>query len=68
MNSIGAAWKPDASGQSPKQVPYIPHLQLNDGNEIPMVRRPRTGLTRHPSPLGPGSWGVYASEHLDVYV
>ncbi|KAM0325412.1 hypothetical protein ACHAQA_007398 [Verticillium albo-atrum] len=37
MNSIGSVWKPDATGQSPKQVPYIPHLKLNDGNEIPML-------------------------------
>lgn len=37
MNSIGSVWKPDASGTSPKQVPYIPSLTLNDGNDIPMV-------------------------------
>ena len=37
MNSITSAFKPDASGEAPKQVPYIPALQLNDGNEIPMV-------------------------------
>ncbi|KAF3350407.1 hypothetical protein VD0004_g5884 [Verticillium dahliae] len=37
MNSIGSVWKPDATGQTPKQVPYIPHLKLNDGNEIPML-------------------------------
>lgn len=37
MHSIASAFKPDASGYSPKQVPYLPLLKLNDGNEIPMV-------------------------------
>lgn len=37
MNSIGSTFEPDASGASPKQLPYIPSLKLNDGNEIPMV-------------------------------
>lgn len=39
MHSIASAFKPDASGYSPKQVPYLPSLKLNDGNEIPMVSR-----------------------------
>ncbi|KAH6695824.1 aldo-keto reductase family 1 member C4 [Plectosphaerella plurivora] len=37
MNSITAEWTPDASGSAPKQVPYIPSLKLNDGNEIPFL-------------------------------
>ncbi|KAJ0370841.1 hypothetical protein COL154_001220 [Colletotrichum chrysophilum] len=37
MNSILSTFKPDASGTPPKQVPYIPWLKLNDGNEIPML-------------------------------
>jgi diketogulonate reductase-like aldo/keto reductase len=37
MHSIASAFKPDASGYSPKQVPYLPTLKLNDGNEIPML-------------------------------
>ncbi|ROT43532.1 aldo-keto reductase family 1 member C4 [Sodiomyces alkalinus F11] len=37
MNSIGATAQPDASGAPPKQMPYIPNLKLNDGNEIPMI-------------------------------
>jgi len=38
MNSIGAAYKPDASGAAaPKQLPYLPNLKLNDGKEIPLV-------------------------------
>ncbi|KAH8178058.1 aldo/keto reductase family protein [Sarocladium implicatum] len=37
MHSIASAFKPDASGYSPKQVPYLPNLTLNDGNEIPML-------------------------------
>ncbi|PHH89703.1 hypothetical protein CDD83_5454 [Cordyceps sp. RAO-2017] len=37
MNSIGAAYKPGASGESPKQGPFLPTLKLNDGNEIPML-------------------------------
>lgn len=45
MNSITAEWQPDASGTSPKQVPYIPTLKLNDGHEIPFVRlHSRPGL------------------------
>ncbi|KAH6645960.1 aldo/keto reductase [Truncatella angustata] len=36
MNSATSAFKPDASGVSPKQAGYIPHLKLNDGNDIPM--------------------------------
>ena len=39
MNSISAAFKPDASGTAPKQSEYIPFLKLNDGNEIPMVSK-----------------------------
>ncbi|KAI9158492.1 NAD/NADP-dependent indole-3-acetaldehyde reductase [Paramyrothecium foliicola] len=37
MNSIGSAYEPDASGTPPKQLPYIPSIKLNDGNEIPML-------------------------------
>lgn len=37
MNSAGASFKPDATGADPKQLEYIPHLKLNDGEEIPMV-------------------------------
>ncbi|KAL2759678.1 hypothetical protein ACRALDRAFT_1060317 [Sodiomyces alcalophilus JCM 7366] len=37
MNSMGATYQPDASGTPPKQLPYIPNLKLNDGNEIPMI-------------------------------
>ena len=39
MNSISAAFKPDASDTAPKQSGYIPFLKLNDGNEIPMVSK-----------------------------
>ena len=39
MNSISAAFKPDASGTAPRQSEYIPFLKLNDGNEIPMVSK-----------------------------
>ncbi|KAJ6783722.1 hypothetical protein PWT90_05472 [Aphanocladium album] len=37
MNSIGATFEPDASGQSPKQFTTLPPLKLNDGNSIPMI-------------------------------
>lgn len=37
MNSIGASFKPDATGADPKQSDYLPNLTLNDGNEIPFV-------------------------------
>ncbi|KAK7752267.1 hypothetical protein SLS62_005802 [Diatrype stigma] len=38
MHSIAASFKPNASGETPKQHPeYIPSLKLNDGNEIPML-------------------------------
>lgn len=38
MHSIAASFKPNASGEAPKQHPeYIPSLKLNDGNEIPLV-------------------------------
>ncbi|EMR72653.1 putative aldehyde reductase 1 protein [Eutypa lata UCREL1] len=38
MHSITASFKPNASGEAPKQHPeYIPSLKLNDGNEIPML-------------------------------
>ena len=37
MNSIGSSFEPDASGTAPKQLPYLPNLKLNDGNEIPFV-------------------------------
>ncbi|KAJ2902357.1 hypothetical protein MKZ38_000674 [Zalerion maritima] len=38
MHSIKAAFKPNAqSGETPKQMDYIPNLKLNDGNEIPMI-------------------------------
>lgn len=37
MNSIGSTFEPDASGTPPKQMPYIPNLKLNDGNQIPML-------------------------------
>lgn len=37
MNSAEASFKPDAAGADPKQLGYIPHLKLNDGEEIPMV-------------------------------
>ncbi|KAJ8119304.1 hypothetical protein O1611_g10636 [Lasiodiplodia mahajangana] len=36
MHSIAASFKPDSSGESPKQLGYIPNLKLNDGYEIPM--------------------------------
>jgi hypothetical protein len=38
MNSIGSADKPDAAGNEPKQLDFLPNLKLNDGHEIPMVR------------------------------
>ncbi|KAF6820009.1 NADPH-dependent alpha-keto amide [Colletotrichum sojae] len=44
MNSILSTFKPDASGTPPKQVPYIPWLKLNDGNEIPMTVPSTTGV------------------------
>ncbi|CAN8103865.1 unnamed protein product [Discula destructiva] len=34
MNSVDASYKPDASGAGPKQLGYLPNLELNDGNEI----------------------------------
>ncbi|KAK3683728.1 NADP-dependent oxidoreductase domain-containing protein [Podospora appendiculata] len=37
MHSITSAFKPDASGNPPKQQEYIPNLKLSDGNEIPML-------------------------------
>lgn len=37
MNSIESSFKPDATGQAPKQMEYIPYLKLNDGHEIPML-------------------------------
>lgn len=37
MNSIGAAFQPDASGTAPKQIAYLPSLELNDGNHIPLL-------------------------------
>ncbi|KAK8086506.1 NADPH-dependent conjugated polyketone reductase C1 [Apiospora phragmitis] len=37
MNAITSAFKPDASGTGPKQMDYIPHLKLNDGNDIPLL-------------------------------
>lgn len=37
MNSSVASYKPDATGQAPKQLQYIPNLKLNDGHEIPMA-------------------------------
>ncbi|TPX13194.1 uncharacterized protein E0L32_006394 [Thyridium curvatum] len=37
MNSMSSAFKPDASGISPKQMDYIPYLTLSDGREIPMI-------------------------------
>ncbi|KAI1341903.1 aldehyde reductase 1 [Xylariaceae sp. FL0016] len=37
MHSMASAFKPDASGVTPKQMDYIPHLKMNDGNEIPML-------------------------------
>ncbi|KAL2136716.1 hypothetical protein VTI74DRAFT_2127 [Chaetomium olivicolor] len=37
MNSETSGYKPDASGTAPKQLEYIPHLKLSDGNEIPML-------------------------------
>lgn len=40
MNSAESSFKPDAAGADPKQLGYIPHLKLNDGEEIPMVRPP----------------------------
>jgi hypothetical protein len=44
MHSISAAFKPKATAEpeqrnDPMQTVYIPNLQLNDGNEIPMVSR-----------------------------
>ncbi|KAL8413875.1 hypothetical protein RB594_005203 [Gaeumannomyces avenae] len=37
MNSETASHKPGASGESPKQLGYLPYLKLNDGHEIPML-------------------------------
>ncbi|ROW06420.1 hypothetical protein VMCG_04412 [Cytospora schulzeri] len=37
MNSIQSSYKPDATGQAPKQMEYIPYMKLNDGHEIPML-------------------------------
>ncbi|KAJ2970322.1 hypothetical protein NQ176_g8245 [Zarea fungicola] len=37
MHSINATYKPDASGQSPKQGATLPPLTLNDGTTIPML-------------------------------
>ncbi|KAI3320702.1 Aldo/keto reductase [Xylariaceae sp. AK1471] len=37
MHSMAASFKPDASGTGPKQMDYIPNLELNDGHEIPML-------------------------------
>ncbi|KAK7920583.1 NAD/NADP-dependent indole-3-acetaldehyde reductase, partial [Apiospora marii] len=37
MNSMTSAFKPDTSGSGPKQMDYIPHLRLNDGNDIPLL-------------------------------
>ncbi|KAK8038710.1 NADPH-dependent conjugated polyketone reductase C1 [Apiospora rasikravindrae] len=37
MNSMTSAFKPDATGNAPKQMDYMPHLKLNDGNEIPLL-------------------------------
>ncbi|KAI1843056.1 hypothetical protein JX266_010745 [Neoarthrinium moseri] len=37
MHSVAGHFKPDASGAAPKQMEYLPHLKLNDGNEIPML-------------------------------
>lgn len=42
MNSAGASFKQDATGADPKQLGYIPHLKLNDGEEIPMVSLTQT--------------------------
>jgi len=39
MNSETASSTPDATGNVPKQLDYIPNLKLSDGNEIPMVRK-----------------------------
>lgn len=41
-----SAFKPDASGAAPKQMDYIPHLKLNDGNEIPLVSVPSLARSR----------------------
>ncbi|KAK7948760.1 uncharacterized protein PG986_009646 [Apiospora aurea] len=37
MNSMTSAFKPDATGNAPKQLDYMPNLKLNDGNEIPLL-------------------------------
>ncbi|KAK8094002.1 NAD/NADP-dependent indole-3-acetaldehyde reductase, partial [Apiospora hydei] len=37
MNSMTSAFKPDATGNAPKQMDYMPNLKLNDGNEIPLL-------------------------------
>lgn len=37
MNSAEASYQPDASGEGPKQMGYLPNLKLNDGHDIPMV-------------------------------
>ncbi|PFH60035.1 hypothetical protein XA68_11556 [Ophiocordyceps unilateralis] len=57
MNSIGAAFQPDASGKSPKQGPSLPSLKLNDGNEMPMLGY-GLGTAR-------GKWGPDAAGSLD---
>lgn len=47
MNSIGATFTPDASGQAPKQTSTLPQLKLNDGTTIPMVGAVETLPSRH---------------------
>ncbi|TLS23073.1 uncharacterized protein PpBr36_06286 [Pyricularia pennisetigena] len=37
MNSAASSHQPDASGEAPKQLNYLPYLKLNDGNQIPML-------------------------------
>ncbi|TQS34186.1 hypothetical protein Golomagni_05439 [Golovinomyces magnicellulatus] len=37
MNSIGATFQPDGSGEPPKQSEFLPSVELNDGNHIPML-------------------------------
>lgn len=37
MNSAASSHQPDASGEAPKQLSYLPYLRMNDGNKIPML-------------------------------
>lgn len=59
MNSATSTSAPDASGEPPKQLEYIPNLKLSDGNEIPMV----CGFS--PYPLSPLTY-PYIHRHANI--